>query len=136
MSMEFLDRIKEQIPDYAKDIRLNLDGVIGRSSLAPEDALGVALASAYAARSKPLIDAFRAAAPEALGPPRITIVSTADARLRVDRLRAAIGVRVDRRVPARRAVRIAASPRRPGLGATTPRGFQSTPRPGGGRSRG
>ena len=60
--MEFLATIKAQIPDYAKDIRLNLDGVIARSSLAPEDALGVALAAAFAARSKPLIDAFRAAA--------------------------------------------------------------------------
>ena len=58
--MEFLATIKEQIPDYAKDIRLNLDGVIARSSLAPEDALGVALAAAFAAKSKPLIDAFRA----------------------------------------------------------------------------
>ena len=63
--MEFLNSIKEQIPDYAKDIRLNLDGVIARSSLAPEDALGVALAAAFAAKSKPLIDAFRAAAPAA-----------------------------------------------------------------------
>ena len=33
--MEFLAEIKAQIPDYAKDIRLNLDGVIARSSLAP-----------------------------------------------------------------------------------------------------
>ena len=63
--MEFLATIKAQIPDYAKDIRLNLDGVIARSSLAPEDALGVALAAAFAAKSKPLIDAFRAAAPAA-----------------------------------------------------------------------
>ena len=63
--MEFLNAIKEQIPDYAKDIRLNLDGVIARSSLAAEDALGVALAAAFAARSKPLIDAFKANAPEA-----------------------------------------------------------------------
>ena len=46
--MEFLATIKQQIPDYAKDIRLNLDGVIARSSLAPEDALGVALAAAFA----------------------------------------------------------------------------------------
>ena len=60
--MEFLNSIKEQIPDYAKDIRLNLDGVIGRSSLTPDDAIGVALAAAFAAKSKPLIDAFKAAA--------------------------------------------------------------------------
>ena len=63
--MEFLTAIKEQIPDYAKDIRLNLDGAIARSSLAPADSLGVALAAAFAAGSKPLVDAFKAAAPEA-----------------------------------------------------------------------
>ena len=63
--MEFLNSIKELIPDYAKDIRLNLDGVIARSSLALEDALGVALASAFAAKSKPLIDIFKANTPAA-----------------------------------------------------------------------
>ena len=61
--MEFLDSIKALIPDYAKDIRLNLDGAIARSSLPAEDALGVALASAFAAKSKPLVDALRAATP-------------------------------------------------------------------------
>jgi alkyl hydroperoxide reductase subunit D len=61
--MEFLDPIKALIPDYAKDIRLNLDGAIARSSLLAEDALGVALAAAFAARSKPLVDALRAATP-------------------------------------------------------------------------
>lgn len=63
--MEFLQSIKDRIPDYAKDIRLNLDTVIARSTLAPPDALGVALAAAFAARSKPLVDAFSAAAPQA-----------------------------------------------------------------------
>jgi alkyl hydroperoxide reductase subunit D len=63
--MEFLDSIKALIPDYAKDIRLNLDGVIARSSLAAEDALGVALAAAFAAKSRPLVDALRAATPPA-----------------------------------------------------------------------
>ena len=63
--MEFLNTIKEQIPDYAKDIRLNIDGVIARSSLAPEDALGVALAAAFAAKSKPLVDVWRANTPAA-----------------------------------------------------------------------
>ena len=63
--MDFLNRLKERMPEHAKDIRLNLDGVITRSSLAPEDALGVALAAAFAARSRPLVDAFKAAAPPA-----------------------------------------------------------------------
>ncbi|MCX4165203.1 MULTISPECIES: carboxymuconolactone decarboxylase family protein [Paraburkholderia] len=57
--MEFLNAIKELIPDYAKDIRLNIDGTIGRSSLEGSDAVGVALAAAFAAKSKTLIDAIR-----------------------------------------------------------------------------
>jgi alkyl hydroperoxide reductase subunit D len=57
--MEFLNALKERIPDYAKDVRLNLDGVIARSSLQPADALGVALAAAYAAKSKTIVDAIR-----------------------------------------------------------------------------
>jgi alkyl hydroperoxide reductase subunit D len=61
--MDFLNSLKERIPDYAKDIRLNLDSVIARSSLPPEDALGVALAAAFAAGSKPLVDAFTANMP-------------------------------------------------------------------------
>ncbi len=44
--MDFLNAIKDRLPEHAKDIRLNLDAVIGRSSLAAEDALGVALAAA------------------------------------------------------------------------------------------
>jgi lipoyl-dependent peroxiredoxin subunit D len=61
--MDFLQAIKDRMPEYAKDIKLNLDSTIARSSLAPEDALGVALAAAFAAKSKPLVDAFRAAVP-------------------------------------------------------------------------
>ena len=57
--MEFLNALKERIPDYAKDIRLNLDAVVARSSLDKADALGAALASAYAARSKTIVDAIR-----------------------------------------------------------------------------
>ena len=57
--MDFLKPIKERIPDYAKDVRLNLDMVLARSSLDVADALGAALAAAYAAKSKALIDAIR-----------------------------------------------------------------------------
>jgi len=56
--MEFLNSIKDQIPDYAKDIRLNLDGTIARSSLTGNDAVGVALAAAFAARCRPIVDAI------------------------------------------------------------------------------
>ena len=54
--MEFLNSIKELIPDYAKDIRLNIDGTIARSSLEGNDAVGVALAAAFAAKSRKIVD--------------------------------------------------------------------------------
>ena len=57
--MDFLERLKARIPDYAKDVRLNLDAVIARSSLDTADALGAALAAAYAAKSKTIVDAIR-----------------------------------------------------------------------------
>lgn len=57
--MEFLAAIKERIPDYAKDIRLNLDGTIARSSLEGSDAVGVALAAAFAAKSATIVKTIR-----------------------------------------------------------------------------
>jgi len=63
--MEVLTTLKDRIPDYAKDIRLNIDGAIGRSSLPWEDALGIALAAAFAARSQPLVEALKGATPAA-----------------------------------------------------------------------
>lgn len=57
--MDFLNSIKARIPDYAKDIRLNLDATIARSSLAPREAAGAALAAAFAARSAVIVNAIR-----------------------------------------------------------------------------
>jgi alkyl hydroperoxide reductase subunit D len=45
---QWVDQIKEALPDYAKDTRLNLDAVIKRSSITPEEAEVVALAAAFA----------------------------------------------------------------------------------------
>jgi alkyl hydroperoxide reductase subunit D len=70
--MDFLSLIKDQIPDYAKDIRLNIDAVIARSSLPAEDALGCALAAAFAAKSKPIVDVLKANTPEAEGNAALT----------------------------------------------------------------
>jgi alkyl hydroperoxide reductase subunit D len=52
--------VKAVIPDEAKDLRLNLGGVIERSSLTPEEAVGAALAAAIMARSADLVEAFEA----------------------------------------------------------------------------
>jgi alkyl hydroperoxide reductase subunit D len=58
--MTLVDSVKARLPDYAKDIRLNLDAVIARSSLAPRAAAGAALAAAFAAKSPALVEAIRA----------------------------------------------------------------------------
>jgi alkyl hydroperoxide reductase subunit D len=72
-----LQAIKDRLPDYAKDVKLNLDAVVLRSSLTPVDAAGAALAAAFAARSPTLIEAFRAV--EALGPTHANAAQTAAA---------------------------------------------------------
>jgi len=46
--MSWVDQLKETIPDYAKDTRLNFDTVIKRSSLLVEEAEAVALSAAFA----------------------------------------------------------------------------------------
>jgi alkyl hydroperoxide reductase subunit D len=46
---QWVDQLKETIPDYAKDTKLNIDAVIKRSSLPVEEAEAVALAAAFAA---------------------------------------------------------------------------------------
>ena len=44
----WVDSLKETIPDYAKDARLNIDAVVKRSTLPVEVAEAVALAAAFA----------------------------------------------------------------------------------------
>ena len=45
---QWVDQLKETIPDYAKDTRLNIDSVVKRSTLPQEEAEAVALAAAFA----------------------------------------------------------------------------------------
>jgi len=44
----WVDTLKDTIPDYAKDTRLNIDAVVKRSTLPQEEAEAVALAAAFA----------------------------------------------------------------------------------------
>ena len=57
--MDYINEIKALVPDYAKDVRINLDGVLGRSSLPPNEAAAVALAAAYAAKAARLVTIIR-----------------------------------------------------------------------------
>lgn len=44
----WVDALKDNIPDYAKDTRLNLDAVLKRSALPQDEAEAVAVAAAFA----------------------------------------------------------------------------------------
>ena len=53
--MSWIDAIKEGLPEYAKDTKLNLDSVINRSSLDVTEATGCALAAAMATGNGKLV---------------------------------------------------------------------------------
>jgi alkyl hydroperoxide reductase subunit D len=53
--MSWVDTVKEALPDFAKDTRLNLDAVINRSKLDPVLAQGCALAAAMATGNGKLV---------------------------------------------------------------------------------
>ena len=53
--MNWVEKLKESIPDHAKDIKLNLDNVINRSGLDEVDAHACALAAAIASGNGDLV---------------------------------------------------------------------------------
>lgn len=53
--MSWVDQIKEALPEYAKDTRLNLDAVINRSTLGPVEAQCCALAAAMSTGNGKLV---------------------------------------------------------------------------------
>ncbi|GAB2951194.1 MULTISPECIES: alkyl hydroperoxide reductase [Streptomyces] len=74
-----LDALKSAIPDYAKDLRLNLGSVIGNSELPAQQLWGTVLATAIASRSAVVL---RELAPEAranLSPEAYTAAKSAAA---------------------------------------------------------
>lgn len=57
-----IDDLKARIPDYAKDLRINLGVITGESSLTPRQHWGTAVAAALASRQPAVIRAITAAA--------------------------------------------------------------------------
>ena len=53
--MTWVDQLSENLPEYAKDIRLNLDAVINRSSIDSEQALYLSIAAAFATNNSKLL---------------------------------------------------------------------------------
>jgi alkyl hydroperoxide reductase subunit D len=79
-----LDALRAQLPEYAKDLRLNLESLLsgsGAPDLSPRQVRAVALASAIASRHRPLVDALEALATELLSPAELAGVRAAAAMM-------------------------------------------------------
>lgn len=57
--MSWTDALKGMVGDHARDIRLNIDAVLLRSSLGQDEAAGCALAAAFASGNKDVIDVVK-----------------------------------------------------------------------------
>jgi alkyl hydroperoxide reductase subunit D len=58
--MATLDELRERFPDHARDLKVNLQSVLGEGSLSSSQRLGVALAAAAASRNPALAGALEA----------------------------------------------------------------------------
>lgn len=58
-----IERLKDRLPDHAKDLRINLGTITSSTSLKPQQAWGTALAAAVASRSAEVVGAIAADAP-------------------------------------------------------------------------
>jgi alkyl hydroperoxide reductase subunit D len=79
-----LDALKASLPDYAKDLRLNLESVLsegGAQGLELRQLRAVALASAIGSRHRPLVEALEGVAAESLAPAEIAGVRAAAAMM-------------------------------------------------------
>ena len=74
-----MERLYEAFPDYARDLKLNLQNVLKQSELTEQQTWGTAVASAIAARNPHLIEAVLAEASRRLSPEAIHAAKAAAA---------------------------------------------------------
>ena len=74
-----LDALKDQIPDYAKDLRLNLSTIPSIASLTPQQLWGTVLAAGLATGNAAMIVQLYAAAAPHLSAEAVTAVKAANA---------------------------------------------------------
>ena len=63
-----LEELKNRLPDFAKDLRLNLGSIANVTTLTPQQLWGTAVATAIAARNPELVRAIESEAAEKLSP--------------------------------------------------------------------
>ena len=74
-----IDALRDRIPDYAKDIRLNLGSLAGEAVLSDQQKWGAFLASALATRNAEVIRAVAADAEQKLSPEAVNAAKSAAA---------------------------------------------------------
>ncbi len=74
-----IEQLREAIPDYAKDLKINLGNVLSGSSLPPLETYGAALASALVAKQSAVIRALSLEAQQHLSATEIDAVASAAA---------------------------------------------------------
>ncbi|MEJ0067678.1 MAG: carboxymuconolactone decarboxylase family protein [Pseudomonadota bacterium] len=74
-----IENLKSALPDYAKDLKLNLSNVLATPGMTPQQIWGTALASAIAARNPDVIRAIGDEAARQLDAPTIAAAKTAAA---------------------------------------------------------
>lgn len=74
-----LDKLRDAIPDYAKDIRLNLGTLAAENVLTDQQKYGAFLASAYGARNRAVIEAIDQWTDDKLSPEAKTAAKAAAA---------------------------------------------------------
>ncbi|MEV0727147.1 carboxymuconolactone decarboxylase family protein [Polymorphospora sp. NPDC050346] len=109
-----LDVIKAALPDYAKDIKLNLGSTVGTSTLSPEQSWGTALACAVAARNPVVLREIAAEAAGTLKPEAVEAAKGAAAIMAMNnvyyRAKHLIGDESYATIPARLRMQIIARP--------------------------
>jgi len=84
-----LSELRNALPDYAKDLKLNLDSVLsqaGAVGLEDHQVRAIALASAIAARHAPLVAAIEAYANEQLSPEQMHGAKAASAMMAMNNI--------------------------------------------------
>jgi alkyl hydroperoxide reductase subunit D len=79
-----LDNLRSALPDYAKDLRLNLGSVIGNSELPAQQLWGAVLATAIASRSPIVLRELEPEAKANLSPEAYTAAKAAAAGMAVN----------------------------------------------------
>lgn len=72
-----IDALKERIPEFAKDVRLNLSSMASDETLAPQTKYGLFLAAAIATRNPPVVASMEAEAASRLTPQAIAAAKAA-----------------------------------------------------------